>query len=194
MEHAWRRSGACSSAIAAKGALSEVATSLKPGGSAVTRSPWLIQTGCCSPDLPDAIEQSALRCRPRPRRGRIRGRGRPRPCRRAAPPSPAGHSRCRGPARRPSKTSCGARGRVLVSDRCRAAGQDDRLRREPAKASGGVLEGMDFAIDARLAHAARDQLRHLRAEIDDEDLVVCASDLLMEFRLVHRRSRRKAGK
>ncbi len=31
---------------------------------------------------------------------------------------------------------------------------------------------MDFAIDASLAHAPGDQLRDLRAEIDDEDEVV----------------------
>ncbi len=31
---------------------------------------------------------------------------------------------------------------------------------------------MDFAIDAGLAHAPRDQLRDLRAEIDDEDEVM----------------------
>jgi hypothetical protein len=31
---------------------------------------------------------------------------------------------------------------------------------------------MDFAVDARLAHAPRNQLRVLRAEIEDEDLFV----------------------
>ena len=31
---------------------------------------------------------------------------------------------------------------------------------------------MDLAIDAGLAHPARDQLRHLRAEVDDEDDVM----------------------
>ena len=31
---------------------------------------------------------------------------------------------------------------------------------------------MDFAIDARLAHAPGDQLRDLRAEVDDEDEVM----------------------
>ncbi|MNU62375.1 hypothetical protein D3C71_516010 [compost metagenome] len=30
---------------------------------------------------------------------------------------------------------------------------------------------MDFAIDTRFADAARNQLRHLAAEIDDEDAV-----------------------
>ena len=32
--------------------------------------------------------------------------------------------------------------------------------------------GMDLAVDVRLAHAARDQLRDLRAEVEDQDLVV----------------------
>ena len=41
-----------------------------------------------------------------------------------------------------------------------------------AKASCRLLERHDLAIDALLAHAPRDQLGHLRAEIDDEDLVV----------------------
>ena len=31
---------------------------------------------------------------------------------------------------------------------------------------------MDLAVDVRLAHAARDQLRDLRAEVEDQDLVV----------------------
>ena len=35
--------------MAAKGAFSEVAMTLKPGGSLVTRSPWLIQTCFLSP-------------------------------------------------------------------------------------------------------------------------------------------------
>ena len=42
---AWRRTCACSSAIAAKGAFGrDCRPSSKPGGARVTRSPWLIQT------------------------------------------------------------------------------------------------------------------------------------------------------
>ena len=44
-----RRAGALSSAIAAKGALSMTPTTSKPGGSCVTRSPWLIHTVSVSP-------------------------------------------------------------------------------------------------------------------------------------------------
>ncbi len=53
--------------------------------------------------------------------------------------------------------------------RGRPARQDHRLRLQPLKRLGGSREGMDLAIDAGLAHAARDQLRHLRAEVHDED-------------------------
>ncbi len=38
-----------------------------------------------------------------------------------------------------------------------------------SKAGLGGLEGDDLAEDIRLAHAPRDELRPLRAEIDDED-------------------------
>ena len=34
------------------------------------------------------------------------------------------------------------------------------------------VAGMDLAVDAGFAHAARDQLRVLRAEVEDEDLFV----------------------
>ena len=39
---------------------------------------------------------------------------------------------------------------------------------------------MDLAIDAGLAHAARDQLRHLRTEVDDEDEVMLHASPLAE--------------
>ena len=44
----------------------------------------------------------------------------------------------------------------------------------------GLLERRDLAIDAGLAHAAGDQLRHLRAEIDDQHLVVVGDDFVVE--------------
>jgi hypothetical protein len=53
-----------------------------------------------------------------------------------------------------------------------AAGQDDPLGTEAADEVVGDVVGMDLAIDVRLAHPARDELRDLRAEIEDEDLVV----------------------
>ena len=38
--------------------------------------------------------------------------------------------------------------------------------------ASGHVGRMDLAVDLRLAHAARDQLRVLRAEIEDEDVLV----------------------
>ena len=45
VEHHGRRTCASRPAIAAKGAFGETPTTWKPGGSSVTRSPWLIHTG-----------------------------------------------------------------------------------------------------------------------------------------------------
>jgi hypothetical protein len=53
-----------------------------------------------------------------------------------------------------------------------AAGQDDSARRELANEAVAHVAGMNLAVDPRLAHAARDQLRVLRAEIEDQDLFV----------------------
>ena len=40
---------------------------------------------------------------------------------------------------------------------------------------GGLVEGIDFAIDVQLPEPAADELRYLRAEVEDEDLIHCAS-------------------
>ena len=48
-----------------------------------------------------------------------------------------------------------------------AARQHDRLRLEARHGRLGLVERHDFRVDARLAHAARDELRHLTAEVDD---------------------------
>jgi hypothetical protein len=58
---------------------------------------------------------------------------------------------------------------VLPSDRCGSAGEDDALRPEALERFFSGVEGGDLAIDAGLADAARDELRHLAAEVDDED-------------------------
>ena len=109
--------------------------------------------------------------RPRHRRGRTRGDGRLRPRRRAArhrhlavADAEHRHAGVEDRLRR-------ARRAGLVH-RCRAAGQDDRLRLHLAEGRFRLLERHDLAIDALLAHAARDQLRHLAAEIDDQNLVM----------------------
>ena len=71
-----------------------------------------------------------------------------------------------------AKTSAGARGLPGFGNRRRAAGQDHRLGLQPREGFGRFRERVDFAIDARLAHTPRDQLRDLRAEVDDENEVM----------------------
>ena len=62
----------------------------------------------------------------------------------------------------------GTRG-VGVCGGCRAAGQNDALWLHPRKRRLGIVERRDFGIDPGLAHTARDQLRNLASEIDDQD-------------------------
>ena len=54
----------------------------------------------------------------------------------------------------------------------RPAGQDDRLGVQPVNRRVRLVERHDLRIDAALAHAPRDQLRHLAAEIDNQNAVV----------------------
>ena len=53
-----------------------------------------------------------------------------------------------------------------------AAGEDHTPGRESPDEVVRDVVGMDLAVDVRLAHAARNQLRDLGAEVEDEDLVV----------------------
>src|SRR6185295_3995691 len=62
--------------------------------------------------------------------------------------------------------------RIGFGRRLRTTGQDDALGREPRDLGRIVVPGPDFAVHAELADAAGDQLRVLRAEIEDQDLVV----------------------
>ena len=65
----------------------------------------------------------------------------------------------------------GARGAVpSVTE----AGPPDRMTARGAKSRTAALgdrKRVDLAIDPALAHAARDQLGHLAAEIEDQDAV-----------------------
>jgi hypothetical protein len=54
----------------------------------------------------------------------------------------------------------------------RAARQDDGAGGVVVDHGLGLVERMDLAIDAGLAHPARDQLGHLAAEIDDQNALV----------------------
>ena len=72
-----------------------------------------------------------------------------------------GHARVEDRLRRPR------RARLMHAGR--TARQDDGLGQDGLERGFGPVEGHDLGIDARLAHPPRDQLRVLRAEIDDED-------------------------
>ena len=71
-----------------------------------------------------------------------------------------------------SKTARGARSvsasyaDMWLPERMMPLGANSRTK------SSETSHGMDFAVDAGLAHAACDQLRVLRAEIEDEDFFV----------------------
>ena len=56
-----------------------------------------------------------------------------------------------------------------------AAGEDDAFRIEGLNVGERHIVRVQFAIDMRLAYAAGDQLRDLRAEIEDKDFVVIGS-------------------
>jgi hypothetical protein len=59
---------------------------------------------------------------------------------------------------------------AVVGHGTRPAGQDQAFRLKGLDIGlGGGLERVDFAIDAGFAHAPGDQLRHLRAEVDDQN-------------------------
>ena len=106
------------------------------------------------------------------RRSRTRAPCRLRPCRPAARPSSACRSRCRAPGTPCVHTAAGARG---VSPSVTLFGPPDRMMPFGANvADEGVadVERMDLAVDVRLAQAARDELRVLRAEVEDQDLRV----------------------
>ena len=60
-------------------------------------------------------------------------------------------------------------GRVGVVDRGWAAGEDDAERVESADLLERRRAGQDDGEDVELADAARDELRVLRAEVEDDD-------------------------
>ncbi len=61
--------------------------------------------------------------------------------------------------------------RTRLGHRLGSAGQDHAFRGITRDVSRVMVPGPDFAIHADLAHAAGDQLRVLRAEVEDQDLV-----------------------
>ena len=165
-----RRAARSGSAIAATGAFALVATTAKPAGAAATKSPWLAQTRRSRP----------ARRRRAPRRRRCRStlhvrvaelalrRRRDRAAERVAP-SAACRSRCRAPACRASKTAGSHRG-APGSDTL--FGPPDRMMPTGlprANLLGRRVGRPDLRVDRQLAQPPRDQLRVLRAEIEDDD-------------------------
>ena len=63
------------------------------------------------------------------------------------------------------------RGRAVGVHRGRAAGQDQSLRRAPRDLLGAHVGRQQLREDAALADPARDQLRVLATEVDDQHLV-----------------------
>src|SRR5579862_4025660 len=62
--------------------------------------------------------------------------------------------------------------RSMLHHRSRAAREDHGLGREGCELRIAHAERMDLSIDAALAHAPRDELGYLAAEIEDEDAVL----------------------
>ena len=147
---------------------------MNPGGSASTRSPWLIQTsskaGSAAPVVRDAVQQPGRGRAPHLRVAELAVRGRRDP---AAELRGHGLHAVADAEHRHAELEHGVRRarRHVVRDRLRAAGEDDAARAEPADGVVAAVPGQDFAVDADLAHAPRDQLRVLRAEVEDQDPV-----------------------
>src|SRR5262249_53221367 len=62
--------------------------------------------------------------------------------------------------------------RAALPYRVRTAGKDHALRAEVAHEGIRDVVRMDLAVDLCLAHAARNQLRVLRAKVEDQDFFV----------------------
>ena len=145
-------------------------TARKPGGSRVTRSPWLIHTGARSPICQHAVEQRRIVDDLELGAAELAG---------VPAFDLAAEGRHHGllaiadAEHRHAGVENGLRRlrRARLMHAGRAARQDDGLGQAGCKRRFGLVEGHDLRIDARLAHAPRDQLGVLRAEIDDQHLV-----------------------
>ena len=176
MELHARRSRAPRRPWPAIGQASVEAMSLKPGGSSVTLSPWLIHT--LSMPWPSGVRKSSMPSNS----ARVAARAHlgiaefahlagldlaaqlPRHGLHAVADAQHRHAQIEHRLRR-------ARRRVF-GHRHVAAGQDHAAGAEFAHELVADVVGMDFAVDPRFAHAARDQLRVLRAEVEDENFLV----------------------
>ena len=154
--------------MAANGAPFDTPTTLNPGGSCVTRSPWLIHTVSVSPffQKPSNSGVSAVMLELGAAElavvaafdaaAHLRHHGLL-----AVADAEHGQPRLEHPVGRPRRAELGDAGRP--------AGEDHGLRLQPLQGLVGLVERHDLGVDALLAHAAGDQLCDLAAEIDDED-------------------------
>ncbi len=162
------RTCAPGAATAAAGQLALSPTTSKPAGSASTRSPWLIQTGISSPaakpwnSSPGAGDLARWRARTRAARPAT-----------TLPPERQRrqlHAVADAEDRDAQLVDLGRDARrVRVVAGRRPAREDDPARRELADARHRQVERVDLGVDVLLAHPARDELRVLRAEVEDED-------------------------
>ena len=150
---------------------------MKPGGISVTLSPWLIHTlsmpwpSACAQIL-DAVEQ--LRVAARAHFGvaelaHLAGLDL------AAELLRHGLHAVADAEHRHAELEHRVRARVPVASSYADMWLPERMMpfgAEVADELVGDVVRMDLAVDVRFAHAARDQLRVLRAEIEDEDLFV----------------------
>ena len=152
----------------ATGTASVRAVTANPGGAAVIESPWLIHTICRPAGRANSSDEPSTCSSVRPY-SPLPGLARPR--RRDRARRAARRNRCRAagrPRRRSRDRSTGA------PSTCTDAGPPERmiafgLAREHLRDRHRARH--DLAVDVRLAHAPRDQLRVLRPEVDDEDEV-----------------------
>ena len=161
---------------AATGVDGDVATTCAPSGACVTVSRWLIQT-VCSPGVPS----NSARPPPRARLAELRD---------------AGAVDCAAELERHQlgAVADAERGdaeleqlgvdvrRAFRVDRGRPAAQDERERVARTNPLRRDVMRNELGVDAALAHAARDQLRVLAAEVDDEDRALLRRGFLQRQR------------
>ena len=136
-----------------------------PAGAVTIESKWLIHTSCA---VGQVAEQQPTSPSPTAPCGRTRRCRCWRRRRRVADRSAALRNRCRRSARRCRRPRVEPR-RALDVHRLGPARQDDRRRRACCDLLGGDRVRDDLGVHVRLAHAPGDQLRVLRAEVDDEN-------------------------
>ena len=160
-----------SSAIAASGALPELATALKPVGQfadAVTVTHPHVRGACrFGQDSSSNLQQSAVMSTwAWPNSRSLEGSTH----RRAARPSFACRNRCRAPARPSRRRASGARGGLSKT----TDSGPRRGRHRPGRSADQrriVVPRQYFAVHARFAHTPRDQLRVLRTKIENQDAI-----------------------